>query len=363
MTSIIVQLHTACGATGIGEAVPGGPSPQSMLAAIRELGPLLEGQDGLAVEANLRRLTYAGGWHWYGRRASLVLSGIEMALWDILGKALRAPVCRLLGGPLQEELSFMYFLQRGTKGTADLLSEARDALGSGFTTIYIKGSDPEEDVELLTELRTSLGERTRLRIDPNEAWMPGTAVRTLRRLEPLNLEFVEQPVRHTDFDQLARLRTATCVPIAANQSAWTSREVLEILCRGAADVVVTDAHQEGGIGGFRRTIDLCETAGVPVVYHAFTTLTIGITASMHVMCSRPNSVQLAHQIYPPDMLGDDVVTEPIDASRGTARVPAGPGLGLELDTQKFQAAAERFQRDGPYPMFNPEAAPIWVPMR
>ena len=63
------------------------------------------------------------------------------------------------------------------------------------------------------------------------------------------------------------------------------------------------------------------------------------------------------------MLGDDVVTEPIDASRGTARVPAGPGLGLELDTQKFQAAAERFQRDGPYPMFNPEAAPIWVPMR
>lgn len=363
MSSLIVQVHTECGVVGIGEATPGGPSPQSMLTALRELEPLLVGEDGLAIEANIRRLTYAGGWHWYGRRTALVLAGIEMALWDLLGKALGAPVSQLLGGAIRDELPLMYFLMRGHKALDDLVTEARDGVGSGFNTVYIKGgADTETDVELLTKLRETLGEAVRLRLDLNEAWMPSTAVRTLRRLEPLNLEFVEQPVRYSELDQLARLRLASSVPIAANQSGWTAREVLEIVARGAADVIVTDAHQEGGIGGFRRTIDICEAAGLPVVYHAFTTLTLGITASLHVMATRPNCLELSHQIYPPGFMVEDVVTEMLDPSRGHTRVPSGPGLGLDLDPAKLARAAKRFEVEGAYPLFDPKAAPTWVPM-
>jgi L-alanine-DL-glutamate epimerase-like enolase superfamily enzyme len=363
MTSIVVQIHTEDGSVGIGESVSGGPSIRLMLTAIQELAPLLDGQDATAITANLQRLTLAGGWHWYGRRTAVVLAGIEMALWDLLGKALGAPVYQLLGGAVRDELPFMYFLQRGETQPSDLLEEAKQAVGDGFDTIYVKGgSDVEADVELLTRLRETLGGSVRLRLDLNEAWMPSTAVRTLRRLECLDLEFVEQPVRFSDLDQLARLRLATAVPIAANQSGWTPRDILDIVKLGAADVIVTDAHQEGGIGGFRRVIQLCETAGLPVVYHAFTTLTIGITASMHAMAASPNCFHMGHQVYPPGMVTEDVVTEMLDAGNGRARLPDKPGLGLELEPDKLEQAAARFQQDGPYPLFDPESAPVWVPM-
>jgi len=97
MTSIVVQIHTEDGSVGIGESVSGGPSIRVMLTAIQELAPLLEGQDATAITANLQRLTLAGGWHWYGRRTAVVLAGIEMALWDLLGKVRGEPVWRLLG--------------------------------------------------------------------------------------------------------------------------------------------------------------------------------------------------------------------------------------------------------------------------
>ena len=362
MTSIVVEIETAEGITGIGEAVSGGPSINVMLSALSELGALLPGRDAMSLERNIRYLTYAGGWHWYGRRSAVVLSGIEMAMWDLLGKALGAPIHQLLGGAIEEKMPFMYFLQRGLKSPAELVEEARAAVGAGFETVYIKGGFMvEEDIEILSLLREVLGESVRLRLDLNEGWMPSTAIRTLRRLEPLNLEFVEQPVRFSELRELARLRQATSVPIAANQSGWTAREIMEIIHLGAADVIVTDAHQEGGISGLRRAIDICETAGLPVVYHAFTTSSIGIMASMQVMCTRPNSIQMAHQIYPPGFV-DDIVTEPIAFDGGKGRIPNMPGLGLELHPEKFKEAAERFARDGAYPLFDAAHSPMWVPM-
>ena len=365
MTSVIVQIHTESGIVGIGEAVSGGPSIEVMLTAIRELAPLLEGQDGGAINANIGRLTYAGGWHFYGRRTAVVLAGIEMAMWDLLGKALGVSVAELLGGVIRPELPFIYFLQRGKGSTPEeLVKEAKDAVAQGFDTVYMKGvAESETDVELLTKLRAALGEGVRLRLDPNEGWMPSTAVRTLHRLEPLNLEFVEQPVRFSDIDQLARLRLATAVPIGANQSGWTPREIFEIARRGAADVIVTDAHQEGGISGFRHVVELCETVGLPVVYHAFTTSTIGMTASMQVMATRRNCFQMAHQVFTPGQVVDDIVTEVLDPSHGKARLPDKPGLGLEIDPAKMKQAAKRFAEDGAYPLFDPQSAPIWVPGR
>jgi L-alanine-DL-glutamate epimerase-like enolase superfamily enzyme len=363
MTSIIVQVRTEGGLTGVGEAVSGGPSINVMMTALRELGLLLEGRDATAIEANVRYLTYAGGWHWYGRRTAVVLSGLEMAMWDLLGKALNAPLHRLLGGPLAAELPIMYFLIRGEKSTSELVDEARDAVATGFETVYIKGgNDVEDDIDVLANLRDALGERVRLRLDLNEGWMPSTAVRALRRLEPLNLEFVEQPVRFSELSQLARLREATAVPIAANQSGWTPREIMEIVRLGAADVVVTDAHQEGGISGLRRAIEICEAAGLPVVYHAFTTMSIGIAASMQVMCAHPNCLQMAHQFYPPGFLEDDLVTQPLEPIRGHVRIPSGPGIGLELDGDKLEEAAGRFRSEGAYPLFEADRAPAWVPM-
>ena len=201
----------------------------------------------------------------------------------------------------------------------------------------------------------------RLRIDLNEGGCQAPPYVHFAGLSPWTLSSQSNryvSVTWTSYRAFAWRR----VPIAANQSGWTSREVLNIIAKRAVDVVVTDAHQEGGINGFRQTIDLCEIAGLPVVYHAFTTLTIGMTASMHVMCSRPNCFQMAHQTYPPGFMKEDIVTEMIDTSSGSARVPLKPGLGLELDTDKSRGLRSGFERTGAYPLFSPNAEHVWVPM-
>lgn len=362
MSTIVLELHTTSGLVGIGEVVPGGPGPGTLLAALQELAPLIEGRDPTHIEANVRHLHYTGGWYMFQRTGNLIIAGLEIAMWDILGKTLGQPVYKLFGGPVRDRIAYMYFLQRG-HSLDELIDEAKDAVGRGFGTVYVKGGiDEEEDIELIARLRDAMGPRVRLRLDANEAWMPGTAVRMLRRLEPYDLEFVEQPVRMDDLDALARLRFASRVPIAANQSAWTGPRIVDVVQRRAADVIVTDPHQEGGLNAFRKAVGLCELAGLPVVHHAFSGLTIAMTASMHVLCSSPNCL-LAHQAYAPGLMSHDVTTEMLDISTGTARIPDKPGIGVELDPDKFREAAKRFQEEGFYSMFEGTSAPAWVPMR
>ena len=358
-STIVLQIRTQDGITGIGEVVPGGPSPQVSLAALEALTPLLEGRDAGDICRNIQRLRYAGGWHWFPRQANLILAGVEVALWDILGKAVGQPVHRFFGGQLRPDIEFMYFLMR-SPDPASMISEARSARDSGFRSIYVKlGTEIDEDVEFIRGLRTELGQSVRIRVDANEEWTPGTALRALAKLEEHDLEFIEQPVRNSDLDTLARLRTLTRVPIAADQSAWTSERILEIVQRKAADVILTDPHREGGLMGFRHAGAICEAAGLPIVYHAFTLLSLSVTAAMHVLSVMPNAL-LAHQAYPPGFLSHDV-TEPLDISTGRATVPQAPGLGVQLDPEKLALAARHYEEVGTYPMFGEAEDFVWIP--
>jgi L-Ala-D/L-Glu epimerase len=363
ITSVIIEIHTDSGIVGLGEAVAGGPGPRTLLAVIEELAPLMEGRDPTQIEANVRRLYYVGGWYFFQRAGNLVIAGLEMAMWDILGKALGQPVHKLFGGRVRERVDFMYYLQRTDADARTHTNEAEEAVSRGFTTIYIKVGDNEEaDIELVARLREAVGPRIRLRIDANEAWTVGSALRMLRRLEPFDLEFVEQPVGMDDIEALVRLRNVARVPIAANQSAWTGQRIMEIIQRGAADVIVTDPHQEGGLGPFRKAAGLCELAGLPVVFHAYSGLTINMSAAMQVLCSSPNCL-LAHQAYAPGDIQDDVTTRVFDISTGSAAVSGEPGIGVQLDRDKLQDAARRYQKEGFYSFFDEHAAPVWVPQR
>ncbi len=362
MSSIIVQMRTDDGRVGLGEVLPGGPGPKALLAAIEEATPLLIGRDATDIEANVRRLMYVGGWYMFARTGNLIIAGIETAMWDILGQHLGVPLYRLFGGKLRPRISYMYWTQAGPP-VRERVAEAREAVRQGFRTIYTKGGwDDEADVEIIAKLREALGPQIRLRLDANESWSVGTAVRMLRRLEPYDLEFVEQPVRLDDLDAMCRIRGATAVPIGANQSGWTGQRVLEIIRRGAADVIVTDPMQEGGLSAFRRTVGMCEIAGLPVVHHAFSGLTIAMTASMHVLCASANCL-LDHQAYAPMFLGGDVTTAPHDISGGSAAIPDGPGLGVKLDQDRLADAARRFRDDGFYSMFDEGAEITWIPTR
>jgi L-alanine-DL-glutamate epimerase-like enolase superfamily enzyme len=362
MTSIIVQIETDTGVVGLGEVVPGGPGPKTLVAAIEEASTLLIGRSAIDIEANTRRLMYVGGWYMFARTGNLVIAGLETAMWDILGQTLGQPLFRIFGGAVRESVEYVYYLQR-RPDIEELLEEARNAIGEGFRTIWLKGGDNEAaDLEVVARLRETLGAEPRIRLDANEAWTVGTALRMLVRLEPFDLEFVEQPVRLDDLDALVRLRQSTRVPIGVNQSGWTGQRILDVITRRAADVIVTDPHQEGGLSAFRRVVGMCEIAGLPVAHHAFSGLTIAMTASLHVLCSSANCI-LGNQAYAPGFLEADVTDVEFDITGGTAKPSDRPGLGVSIDPVKLKTAADRFRDEGFYPFFDAGSSPSWVPMR
>ncbi len=345
ISNVIVQLHTDDGLTGLGEAV-GFPSTQVVLVALAELVPLLKGRDPHHVE-RITRLIYARrGWHHYRHVGNGAIAGVEMALWDLLAKAARQPVVNLLGGPLTETVPFYYHIP--SKALDAMAQEAKRAVAQGVTTLYLKiGFGEETDIAMVAAVREAGGKGVKVRVDANEAWTPAEAIHMIRKLEPFDIEFVEQPVSMYDVDALARVRAASAIPIAANQTSWTEFNVLDIIRRQAADVILTDQHQIGGLLAFKKVCALCEYAQLPVLKHSFGDLGISTAAGLHILSSCPNTTTMASQTHL-HFMQHDIVRPAHTFTRGALSVPRAPGLGVELDLERMAEAHERFQREGEY---------------
>jgi L-alanine-DL-glutamate epimerase-like enolase superfamily enzyme len=354
VTSTIVEVHTDGGITGIGEAVPA-PSPDVTNAALAGMRALAIGEDAFAIERLSHRVASQGGFYPFATTGNGAFAGIEMALWDIMGKAFGRPVHTFFGGLLRDEVSYMFFVQR--KALPAMADDARRAVAAGFRTIYTKvGLDYASDVETVRALRDAIGPGPRLRVDANEGWSPGTAVRVLREMEPYDLEYIEQPIPMRDVDHLKALRSRTRVPIAANQTSWTNKDLYQVLACGAVDIVMTDPHQAGGLLAFKKAAGIADAAGVPIVFHSFGPLAITTYAAMHVIASSSNFF-LDNQTYN-HMLADDVVTSPPRFANGRLSVPTAPGLGVELDRDKVARYAEAYARGGYLSAYDTEGDPF-----
>jgi L-alanine-DL-glutamate epimerase-like enolase superfamily enzyme len=339
----LVELHTDAGISGIGEVnVCMGPDSAVIRAITEQMSRSFVGDSPLAPQRMIARVM-GTGWYPFHRTAALVLGGLEMACWDVMGKYLKQPISAFFGGALRDSFPSMYYIQ--LQDLDLMVEQARDAVQRGFGTIYFKvGIDEERDVELVSRVREAIGFGPKIRVDANEAWSPGTAVRVLRRMAPCVLEYIEQPVSMFDIDGLAHVRTASGVAVGANQSSWGSQAILEIIRKNAADVLMTDPHQEGGLLPTKRVLGLCEMAGLPFVNHAYNATTITLTAHMQVM-STSSACVLAIQGHP-DFLADDYVTEPLDYTGGRLAVQDRPGLGLEIDPDRVGRYAAQFEEEG-----------------
>jgi glucarate dehydratase len=340
----LVELHTDAGVTGVGEVnVCMGPNPEVIRAIVEQMAASMIGDTPLAPQRLISRVMGAG-WYPFHRTAGLVLGGLEMACWDAMGKHLGQPVSAFFGGSLRDSFASMYYIQ----AQADLgamVEQAQEAVGRGFGTIYFKvGIEEERDVELVARVREAIGPGPKIRPDANEAWSAGTAVRILRRMAPHVIEYIEQPVSMFDIDGLAHVRAASGVAVAANQTSWGSQAILEVVRKNAADVIMTDPHQEGGLLPTKKILGLCEMAGLPFVNHAFNATTMTLTAHMHVMATSTACV-LAVQGHP-DFLADDYVEEPLDYTGGRLRLPERPGLGVEIDREKLARYRAKFEEEG-----------------
>lgn len=260
-------------------------------------------------------------------------SGIELALWDICGKAAGKSVSELLGGVIRPRVEVAACM--GIQTYARAAEFARWYVEMGFGTLKTKaGADMTEDLEMVRGIRDAVGDRLKLRIDPNRAYSPEQAAELCRNLEQYDLEYLEQPIPAEPLSDATWLRKHTRVPIALNESVTDPASVLKIIREDAAEFILPDTHIAGGILPCVKIGHVCEAAGLPCIMHCGHDLGPKTAAMLHVAAACPAYSLANDTTY--YGLEDDIITEPFQIHWGTIAVPTVPGLGIEVDPGKLQ---------------------------
>ncbi len=318
--SAIVRVEIDEGLVGWGEHnvnfLPG-VSARRMEA---EAGAWLAGRDPLNIELYHRECPFE----------TRLKSGVEMALWDVRGKAAGVPLAVLLGGIVRPEVELAACM--GIQPYARAGEIARHYVEQGFTTLKTKaGSDMQEDLDMVRGVRDAVGDRLKLRIDPNRAYTPQQAAELAKRLEEHGLEYLEQPIPAEPLSDAVWLRGQTRTPIALNESVTGPESVWEILKAGAAAFVLPDTPQAGGILPCVKIGHLCEAAGVPCIMHCGHDMGPKTAAMVHVAAACPAYALANDSTY--YGLESDITVEPLAIVRGRIAVPTKPGLGVEGDKE------------------------------
>ncbi|MGH3474401.1 MAG: mandelate racemase/muconate lactonizing enzyme family protein [Aeromicrobium sp.] len=343
MVSILLEVLTDDGAVGIGEAAAY-PSADIVLAVVKSVEPLVVGESPFDIERIMKRINVIGTWH-HVKATSPAIAAVEMACWDIVGKASGQPLVNLFGGRVRDEVEFFYYLSR--KPAAEMGADAAAGLKAGFRTFYLKvGSDnPSDDIERVEAIRAAAGADALIRVDANEAWSSAAAIRIIKDMEQFGLELVEQPVSGRNLDEMAYVRGRIDTPLLANEASWTRYDQLEVIRAGAADVISVDNQVDGGLLNLKRGAGMCEVAGLPVLKHSLGELGVAAYAGVHMMASTPNFLY-ANQGYG-SFLADDVITGagPLPYENGCLTVPDRPGIGVELDAERVAKYAELYEKE------------------
>lgn len=350
VTNLLIQVYTDVGVVGVGEA-PGFPSIGIIEAVVDSIKPLLEKQNVFDIEKLLKIIYARGGWDNYKHIANSGIAGVEIALWDIIGKICNQSLCDIFGGRIRDKISYQYSIDRQDPQTA--IKDAQQAVEQGFKTLYVKvGMDPQEDLRIVAAVREAVGEDVLLRVDANEVWSEGTALKMINAMEQYHLEFVEQPLARDDLQGMASLRKRVKVPIAANQSSWTLSEVMNVITHQAADIILIDHNMTGGLLTFKKAAAIAEAASIPVVKHSFGELGISTSAAMQIIASSPN-FQSANQLTS-YRLSDDVIQGGLlSLVEGSIEISRRIGIGVELDEEKVAKYADLYKKEGEFSPFAP----------
>jgi len=321
--SAIVQVDTDAGLTGWGEHNVNFLPNLSARRMQREAGDWLIGRDPQNLAAFHRDCPLE----------TRLKSGVELALWDIFGKAAGLPVAGLLGGVIRPRVEVAACM--GIQSYERSRELAHWYVEMGFRALKTKaGADMTEDVEMVRGIRDAVGDKLKLRIDPNRAYSPEKAAELCRRLEQYDLEYLEQPIPAEPLSDATWLRHQTRVPIALNESVVGPSSVLAIIRADAAAFILPDTHIAGGIQPCVEIGHLCEAAGLPCIMHCGHDLGPKTAAMVHVAAACPAYSMANDTTY--FGLVEDIITEPFQIKSGTIAVPDKPGLGIEVDLEKLR---------------------------
>ncbi len=341
---VIVRLHTDAGLVGLGEATlsprwSGETSPGCIAAIEGLMAPHLLGRDPREINTLTRRLEGAIRYNPFAKAA------VEMALWDLAGKAAGVPLYQLLGGKVREQLPMKMVV--GAFAVPQAVALAERFLAWGASALKVKvGLDPGEDVARVRAVRAAAGPGVPIGIDANQGWDLATARHCLAQLADCDLAFAEQPVPADDPEDLLRLRRDTRVPLMADESVFTLAEARRLTALGAVDVLSVYPGKHGGLGATRQIAAVARAAGVPCSMGSNLELGIATAAMLHLGIAEG---QIASERYPGDFLGPlyheaDLLVQPLSLGPQVALVPEGPGLGVELDEAQLEHYRDRSGR-------------------
>jgi glucarate dehydratase len=365
VTRNVVQIRTDDGLEGLGETMGG----DAIGSLARKLGASMIGADPFALETILARFQLTGYFQGYGGLAAI--GGLEMALWDLMGKGTARPVCDLLGGRFRDEVAFsayvFYRYADGPTGGETSPEEIVDYCQrwrerAGFRVWKLKAGvfSPRHDLEVLRAMRRALGDDAELRVDPNAVWTPQTTLRMRPEFEAIGLEYLEDPT--WGLDNMATLRRDIPIPFATNMCVVDFDQIPLAVRLRAVDVVLGDAHKWGGLAAVKKLAAICEAFGLGLSLHSGVELGISTAANLHLAASTPH-LRYAVDSHALHQADDIVEGGPPRFRNGGLPVPTAPGLGVALDPDRFARAVELHKRQGDLGSVGDPRRPDFVPAK
>jgi len=344
-TKGLVEVRTDDGIVGWGEVA----TVEQADIVLHEFAPRLVGIDPSNIHDCYRRCipeirtllnTHDTGW-------VKAFGGLELALWDIKGKALNLPVYALLGGPVRHEIGFSeYFALRLPSATepgestplevARYCARMREQYGSTIFEGKVGVLDLDAEIGMVKEVRAAIGPDATLRLDANNSWPLNTARKALARLEPYDIANIEDPA--PTFHEMAKLRQHSGIPFSSHLP--DLRLAVEL---GVPDTFVLNVMTLGGLRETMKFISACEMMGIGFWFYSGETA-VGTSAYMQLAAAIPYLSQPGQSLL--RWYADDVITELIQPHANAVPIPDAPGLGITIHPQALQRCKQRYEQDG-----------------
>ena len=323
---LFVKVETDEGISGVGEC---SGWPRVIETAVLDYRHILIGEDPRDIDRLWHRMFVSTMGHgMLGTVGGGAMTGIEMALWDIKGKALGQPVWNLLGGRFRDRIQVY--------GHAKSAARAHQLMERGFKAVKV-GFAGTVDIDKVAEVRDAVGANVDVMVDAHgPSWMTTRdAIQVGRELEQLDLLFFEDPVAPENLDALQAVRDAVDIPLAAGERVSTIWGIRPYIERELVDVIQPDTGRAGGITQMRKMAAMAEAHYITMAPHSGTLGPVAEFAALHVMATIPNALMLERVEF--DWSGRyDVVTPVLKVVDGAIAVPDTPGLGVELVEDEIQ---------------------------
>lgn len=329
-----LRVETDQGIEGIGVSFFGETLTRSLKCAIDDLGALLIGDDPLLVEAVAQKLRNAAGSSaGPGGIFTLAIAALDIALWDIKGKALNLPLWKLLGGARNRIAAYSSGdLMKGLS-LDEVVAAAAKLKDKGWreikTQLAISGNKPAQEIDRVRRIREAIGPDIKLMCDVNQLWRPEQAIDMGRRIEEagVRLGWLEDATTHDDLAGNARVTSALSTPTAGGEYVWGMVPFRQIIEARSFDIVMIDLIRVGGITPWMKVAGMAEAFNLPVVSHMVPEI------HLHLVAAAPNGLTVEYMAWLTPMYKEVPLPQ-----NGELMLPAAPGLGLEFD----QAALDRY---------------------